>query len=331
MQSLRMRMIAMACLCSLAISLPALAQLTITNPDEAQRPENVRQVSLSTATPPVPSINLPIAKQTHQDFQSQQLRIRVQFLEVDPATREAIYAGLGTDSLQTSTNLPKVNSQEPDLDTLDDFPTQSDAIIESAALVTQSVLNTAEVAGILKMTEASNNSIIANAPNLILLNDNKVELTDMIQRPFIVNHERQGDKFKPILQHIDEGTRLGIMARPIISDGQTIENFELGCEIVSQRVIETKTDFIFGLAARPLKVQIPYLKVTTARVAATLLPGQTLLIDPHVSSTRSFRSETSVPFLGKIPYVGQSFKNVAVTTHDQHVIVLLHPESVAAN
>ena len=327
-----MRMIAIACLCSLVPGLPAMGQLTITNPDEAEPAEKVRQVSLSTPTSAVPSINLPITPHhSPQLSQSRQLRMRIQFLEVDQATREAIYAGLGSDVLFTSTNLPPTNPQKSDSDTVDDFPTRSDSLTRSAALVTQAVLNTAEVAGILKMTETSSNSIIADAPNLLLLNDNKVDLTDMIQRPYIVNHEKQGETIQPVLQHIDEGTRLGIIARVTTSPGDPLQKFELGCELVSRRVTKTRTDFVFGLEAKPLKVQIPHLQVTTARATAALSAGQTLLVDPHVTSTRMFRSETSVPFLGKLPYVGRSFKNVAVTARDQHLIVLLHPESVPTN
>lgn len=313
-----------ACLYTVASGLPALGQLTITNPDETKSPSNVRQVSLTTP----PSINTPIPAQPPP---SHQLRIRVQFMEVDQATREAIYAGLGADTLRTSTNLPLENSQDSNSKTLNNFPTKSDAVTRTTALVTQAVLTTAEVAGILKMTEASRNSIIADAPNLLLLNNNKIELTDMIQRPFVVNHEKQGDEIRPILQHIDEGTRVGIIARidsPTIS---TKKHFQIGCEIVSRRLIETRTDFLYGLGTDPLRVQIPHLQVTTARATANLAYGQTLLVDPHVTSTRSFRSETSVPFLGKLPYVGRSFKNVAVTTHDQHLIVLLHPAPMSEN
>jgi len=323
-----MRMIAIVCLCILVPGLPAAGQLTVTNPDETGPAEKVRQVSLSRPESVVPSYNLPPAPQLSK---SRQLRMRVQFLEVDPTTREAIYAGLGSDVLFTSPNLPVTDPPESDPDTLDEFSTHSDSITKSAAPVTQAVLNTAEVAGILKMIEASNESIIADAPNLLLLNDNKLDLTDMIQRPYIVNHEKRGDTIQPVLQHIDEGTRLGIIARFSTSPDDPLENFELGCELVSRRVTGTRTDFVFGLADKPLKVQIPDVKVTTARATATLSEGQTLLVDPHLTSTRMYRSETSVPFLGKLPYFGDSFKQVAVTTHDQHLIVLLHPESVPAN
>ncbi|HBV62673.1 MAG TPA: hypothetical protein DEF45_06585 [Rhodopirellula sp.] len=323
-----MRIIIVVCWLTIASGLPALGQLTITNPDETSPPGSVRQVSLSTPATSLPPTKAP---SLGQHPQSQQLRIRVQFLEVDPTTREAIYAGLGTDTLLTSTNLPPKHSPDSNPETLSDFPLKSDSITRTTALVTQAVLNTAEVAGILKMTESSDNSIIADAPNLLLLNDTKIELTDMIQRPFVVNHEKQGDENKPILQHIDEGTRLGIIAKIESPTGSFTQQFQIGCEIVSRRVIETRIDFLFGHGSKPLKVQIPHLQVTTARATAKLASGQTLLVDPHITSTRSFRSEKSVPFLGKLPYVGRSFKNVAVTTRDQHLIVLLHPESVTEN
>ena len=323
-----MRIIIVACWFTIASGLPVLGQLTITNPDKPSPSGSVRQVSLSTPAPSPPSIKA-LSPAKHPP--AQQLRIRVQFLEVAPTTREAIYAGLGTDILRTYTNLPPKNSPDSSTEKLSDFPTKSNSITRTTALVTQAVLNHAEVAAILKMTEASKNSIIADAPNLLLLNDTKIELTDMIQRPFVVNHEKQGDENKPILQHIDEGTRLGIIAKIEPTAGSSTQQFQIGCEIVSRRVIETRIDFLFGRGPKPLKVQIPHLQVTTARATANLTSGQTLLVDPHVTSTRSFRSEKSVPFLGKLPYVGGSFKNVAVTTHDQHLLVLLHPESVTEN
>jgi len=328
-QSLIMRIMVAAFLFTIASGLPVQGQLTITNPDEGSPRGNVRQASLSTPAPSPAPISAPHS--LAQRSPTRQLRIRVQFLEVDQTTREAIYAGLGADVLHTSTNLPTEISQDSESKTLDNFSIESDAVTRTTALVTQAVLNTAEVAGILKMTEASSSSIIADAPNLLLLNDNKIELTDMIQLPFVVNHEKQGDETKPILQHIDEGTRLGIIARIESPNGSLTQQFQIGCEIVSRRVTETRTDFLYGHGPKPLKVQVPYLQVTTAKATANLATGQTLLVDPHVTSTRSFRSETSVPFLGKLPYVGRSFTNVAVTTHDQHLIVLLHPESVSEN
>lgn len=328
MQWLIMPRLVVACLLALASGLPVAGQLTITNPDDTKPSGDVRQVSLSTpAASPTSVSSLIPDKRT----ESEQLRIRVQFLEVDQTTREAIYSGLGADVLHTSTNLPPAISPDSSAEALDDFTTESNSVTRATALVTHAVLNTAEVAGILKMTEASTNSIIADAPNLLLLNDNRIELTDMIQRPFVVDHENEGDNTKPVLEHIDEGTRLGIIARLNPSASSNLEHFQIGCEVVSRRVLETRTQFLFGRGTKPLKVQVPHLQVTTARAKADLTSGQTLLVDPHITSSRSFRSETSVPFLGKLPYVGRSFKNVAVTTHDQHLIVLLHPESVSKN
>ena len=74
-----------------------------------------------------------------------------------------------------------------------------------------------------------------------------------------------------------------------------------------------------------MTVQVPIHQVTTAATSAILLKGQTLLVDPHVSTSKTYQSETRVPVLGKIPYVGRSFKNVSVGRVEQHLIVLLQP------
>jgi len=119
-------------------------------------------------------------------------------------------------------------------------------------------------------------------------------------------------KHEPILQIVEEGMRLAVVANLTTSVGEQGEHFELGCEIISSRIMDVKTDYVFSLPSERLTVQIPLHQVTTAGVSTILAPGQTWLIDPHVSSTKGLGNETSVPFPGKIPCVGHSFKNVAV-------------------
>lgn len=133
-------------------------------------------------------------------------------------------------------------------------------------------------------------------------------------------------KHEPILKIVEEGMRLAVVANLTTSVSEQREHFELGCEIISSRIMDVKTDYEFRLPSERLTVQVPLHQVATACVSTILAPGQTWLIDPHVSSTKSIRNETSVPFQGKIPCVGRSFKNVAISTFDQHMIVLLCPE-----
>jgi hypothetical protein len=323
MHATRPLLIAMTGLLVCCLGRPVVAQLTITNPDEDKAATKVRQVSLSTSAPPIMSAGGPAA---YQGTNTRQLKIRIQFLRVDQETREAIYAGIGADAIQTSTNITKPQTQEPESASLASMPTYSGKIITSAARLTQTVLNSAEVASILKMTEAATDSVVDHAPSLILLEGKRLELTDLVERPFIVNHEKQGEATKPILQIVEEGTRLGVLANLTTPAGEHLETIELSCEIISRRVVDIKTDYVFGVQSEPLEVQVPLHQTATVRASAMLVSGQTLLIDPHMSSTKNIRNETSVPLLGKIPYLGRSFKNVALSTLDQHMIVLLRPE-----
>jgi len=325
MQSIRIVMIVIACLLCHLETIPALGQLTITTPEESEHAEQVRQVSLSRPAPPMLSDNGASAKHTAS---TEQIRVRLQFLEVDSTTRAAIYAGLGPGSVFTSTNPPRWDSQESNVESMTNFPNRSISQSRSSALVTQAILTKAEVAGILKMAEAANHSVVADSPNLMLLNDRKMELTDMVQRPFIVNHQKQGDTIQPIIEHLSEGTRLGIIAKVEKSPDGIPAGFAVGCEFVSQKIIQTRSGFLFGLGNEPFEVQIPHLQVTKARATARIRVNQTLLFDPHVTSTRVIRNETGVPILEKIPYLGRSFRNVDITEQEQHVIVLLQPESI---
>ena len=335
MQSIRIVMIVIACLLCHLETIPALGQLTITTPKESEHAEQVRQVSLSRPAPPMLSDNGASAKHAAS---TEQIRVRLQFLEVDSTTRAAIYAGLGPGSVFTSTNPPRWDSQdwdaqdwdsrESNVESMTNFPNRSISQSRSSALVTQAILTKAEVAGILKMAEAANHSVVADSPNLMLLNDRKMELTDMVQRPFIVNHQKQGDTIQPIIEHVSEGTRLGIIAKVEKSPDGIPAGFAVGCEFVSQKITQTRSGFLFGLGNEPFEVQIPHLHVTKARATAKFPVNQTLLFDPHVTSTRVIRNETGVPILEKIPYLGRSFRNVDVTEQEQHVIVLLQPESI---
>ena len=325
MQSIRIVMIVIACLLCHLETIPALGQLTITTPKGSEHAKQVRQVSLSRPAPTMLSDNGASAKHTAS---TEQIRVRLQFLEVDSTTRAAIYAGLGPGSVFTSTNPPRWDSQESNVESMTNFPNRSISQSRSSALVTQAILTKAEVAGILKMAEAANHSVVADSPNLMLLNDRKMELTDMVQRPFIVNHQKQGDTIQPIIEHVSEGTRLGIIAKVEKSPDGIPAGFAVGCEFVSQKIIQTRSGFLFGLGNEPFEVQIPHLHVTKARATAKIRVNQTLLFDPHVTSTRVIRNETGVPILEKIPYLGRSFRNVDITEQEQHVIVLLQPESI---
>ena len=111
MQSIRIVMIVIACLLCHLETIPALGQLTITTPKESEHAEQVRQVSLSRPAPAMLSDNGASAKHAAS---TEQIRVRLQFLEVDSTTRAAIYAGLGPDLRSPPRRIPRWDPQEWD-------------------------------------------------------------------------------------------------------------------------------------------------------------------------------------------------------------------------
>ncbi len=51
--------------------------------------------------------------------------------------------------------------------------------------------------------------------------------------------------------------RLAVVANLTTSVGEQREHFELGCEIISKRIMDVKTDYVFNLPREHLAVQAP--------------------------------------------------------------------------
>ena len=299
---------------TLGLALPAIGQLTITNPDDDKAA--VQQVSLSS------SAEIAMAKVEHAN--RKQLRVTVRYLHADAPTRQAIYTSIGPEAINTTTFIPRTDQMSERSTTVS--PANSGKEITSASRVTTAVLEDADVTDVLQVTQRSADSNMLQAPTVILLEDKKAELTDLVQRPFMVNLESSEAGPKPIMQVIDEGIRLGILANLTHDASEAaVGSIQLSCEIVSSRVLDVKSDLVFNVSETAMTVQVPTHQITTAAASVVLSEGQTLLIDPHVSTRHQVQSETSVPVLSKLPYLGRSFKNVATDTVEQHMIVLLTP------
>jgi general secretion pathway protein D len=186
-------------------------------------------------------------------------------------------------------------------------------------------LSETEFAETVKTAMNSPNSQVNAAPKIILLNGNEVEMTDLVQRPFVVGFQLDGESVKPSIHTLDEGTRLRLVAHLEDSDGARRQKIELKCELTVLRLLDVGTDEVFGIKDEPLTAQVPVQQITSAIASRQLSAGQALLIDPHVSESRNVQSESRIPMLGKIPYVGRTFKNTSIGVVQQHMILLLQP------
>jgi hypothetical protein len=292
------------------------AQLTITDPAAAGA---VRQVSLSGSKGIVAA---------RRDANRTQIRVSVQYVMVDDATRSAIYEEVDASAIKNILQVPET-ADSVGLDSTPS-PIAASQQIRSPSRVTTCVLHEPDVALVLQKATQSPSSNVSSAPSVILLDGKEAEMNDVIQHPLVIDIAEEGGLLKPLVHSFDDGIRLRMLATlPNATPEPDSEGdpppIELTCEIIASQLLDVKTDQVFGVQDQPLTVQVPIHQVTTALASQLLAPGQTLLIDPHVTKTLSVRSESAVPLIERIPYVGRSFKNVAVAEVEQHMIMLFQP------
>lgn len=251
-----------------------------------------------------------------------QIRVTVQYLMVDGETLKQIYESLPPESIHSSveaaelTTAPSLKEVSSHLD--------SSQQTRVPAWVTSCVLNDAEVAEIIRMADESELSELSRAPGVSLLDGQEADMSDMVQRPFVIGFEPVEDTIKPTIRVLDEGTRLRMLALPIES-GPSAGAIALTAEISVSRILQINSDQIYGLQKEPLTVHVPIHQTIKATASQQLLAGRTLLIDPHVTKTKSVMAQSNDSVLAKIPYVGRRFKNSGVAEVEQKMLVLLKP------
>ncbi len=296
-----------------ALGSSATAQLTITNPAESTKASvsngAIRQVSNS-----VPAGDY-LSGQT-------QIRVKIRYLMVDDATRTAIYQEFSPSAIKRHTSVPRT-AESVDLGTIAS-PLQCEREIHSPSRATTCVLDAATLALVLSEADESTSSGVMHAPGVILIDGEQAEINDVVQRPFVVDMETDGDLLKPTAHVLDDGTRVRLLAS-LTGTREGEPTIQLTTEIVVSSVLDVKTDRVFGIGDEPFTVQVPLQQVTKVVALERIAAGQTLMIDPHVSKTKRVEHASGVPVLTKIPYVGRTFKNVGVATVEQHMMVLLQP------
>ncbi len=292
---------------------PVRAQLTITTPET---PIATRQVPSAADSP---AAGIVAARRAASD--PSQIRVTIQYLMLDDATRDEIYQKLEPGEIRRASFVqPPAAGKSA---STPENPITASYQFESVSRVTSYVLSPAQKESVVAQANASNLSDVTRAPSVVLLQGNEAELTDMVQRPFIVDIQGYGNAIEPKVQVLDEGTRLRLLARSSKSGERTA--FDLTCGVEVSRVVDVQSDKVFGARSEPLAVQVPLHRVTKANVSSSLAAGQTLLIDPHVSSSKVMAQPAEVPVLSKLPYVGRSFKNASIGETTQHMMILLYP------
>ena len=212
--------------------------------------------------------------------------------------------------------------------------TSLEATIQPASSVTTLIapsrlaaytLDSPEFAEVMACAINSKQCEINVAPKIILLDGNEVEMTDLVQRPFVIGFHRESDQVEPQIHVLDEGTRLRLIAKQNPSTDSASESIDLQCELTVSKVLDIHTDQVFGIGDEPLTVQVPVQMITSAIASDRLVVGETLMIDPHVTTSKYVDNEQGIPILTKLPYVGRTFKNTGRALVQQHLMLLLQP------
>lgn len=256
-----------------------------------------------------------------------QIRVKIRYLMVDDENRTAIYQQLAPGSVQTKTQ------QLPDADPPAEFPTQGSALRSSRTMTTTScvstcIMDTAQRDEILNLVSQSTGAKVTGTPTLILLDGNEGQMDEIIQRPFVVGLgpvnddqlEETKNNASPAIQVVDEGISMRVRAT-----SRDDAMLQLASEVISKKIVGVEQTKIYGLVDNAV-LQRPIHQVEKAVVAAEMKYGQTLMIDPYISSEVEVQVERGVPIIGKIPYINRSFKNTASAKMNAHWMILIEPQ-----
>lgn len=300
----------------------ASAQLVISDPAAAS--ESVRQASLAqprSELPPATMREVELAKDLRGADRTP-VRVSVQYLMVDADARAKIYGQLDSGSIGRASHR-WTKQADRELHTIDQSELTANQLF-STSRITTCLMSESEASAAIGFATKSAGSNVSRAPSVLLLEGKPAEINDIVQRPFVIDVVPNGNNYEPQIEVLDVGNKIRMLASMPGGTAKT-SPVHLKVEFTASRILGITTDKIFGLQDEPLTVQVPTHQITTAFASVEIPAGKALLIDPHVPSTNQVSSESSVPVLGKIPYVGRSFKNTELAEVEQYLMLLLKP------
>lgn len=255
---------------------------------------------------------------------AQQIRVTVQVLSVDDQTRASIYEELGVDAIKTrGTRI----SSAADKDAKDTTVSQinSERMIGTTSHVSTSVLDQDRLASVLTQVKQSPQSDVLRTPSIILLDGLSAGYSDIAQRPFVVGVQRLEGGLSPVVQVLEEGTRIRVNASLAQWDGASAPRIQLHSEISWHKIVGFETEDVFGIEKSATPIQVPTYVVKTAIAAEELDESQVLMVDPYVSELVPVQKESSESVLKRLSFVGRNIKSAPPAPQKRHLIFLLQP------
>ena len=255
---------------------------------------------------------------------AQQIRVTVQVLSVDDQTRADIYEDLGVESVKTrGTKIPPAPDKQAENTSVSRI--DSVRMIGTTSHVSTSVLDQDRLASVLTKVRQSPQSQVLRTPSIVLLDGLSAGYSDISQRPFVVDVERIEGGLSPVVQVLEEGTRIQVKASLAQWDGSSAPRIQLHSEISWHKIVGFETEHVFGIEKSATPIQVPTYAVKTAIAAEELAESQVLMVDPYVSESVAVEKEPPESVLKRLSYVGRNRKSVDPAPQKRHFIFLLQP------
>ncbi len=251
-------------------------------------------------------------------------------LSVDDQTRSEIYEHLGVDAIKTHGTKIAAAVENTDNDkAVSEIDSQR--LIGSTSHVSTCVLDQDGVASVLSKVSQAPDSTVLRTPSIIVLDGLSAGYSDISQRPFIVGVERMEGGLSPVVQVLEEGTRIKVNATLAQWDGAQSPRIQLRSEISWHKIIGIETEQVFGIEEAATSIQVPTYVVKTAIAAEELAETQTLMVDPYLSELIPQQQEASDSVLKRLSHVRRSFKSAPTPPRKTHLIFLLQPALQKSN
>ena len=259
-------------------------------------------------------------------YNEESIRVTIRFIAVDEDVMAPFYQEWDGATTRHATGLIEASESAPDLD-LNQLGITASAVTRQFSHASSRVLSNKETHGFMQQILQAVGTNVVLAPKVSLFDQQQAEVKDVSTRPFVVDvdkivHEETGRfAYQPILRSLDEGTAVDLKAG-LGEGGKT----RVACRVRFMGITDVREEQLLAHESEPpIVVQLPEHHVTEVTATEELAPGEALLIDPQVVNVRQARSDNP-PGVNRIPYVGRLFKNTAVASVKQRMMVLIQAE-----
>ncbi|TVQ01988.1 MAG: general secretion pathway protein GspD [Planctomycetaceae bacterium] len=214
------------------------------------------------------------------------------------------------------------------------------------------ILSDIEAFFFLQAAQGNSRTNVLQAPKVTLFDGQMASINDTVNRPFVMSIQPVVGDFavaqQPIVVVINEGTQLTVQA--VVSDDKRFVRMTLmpyfsqigevntftfeGRRRRSSNNVqrdpvtgepinnEEEDEFIEGTT-----VQQPTLATTNVSTTVSVPDGGTILLG-GIKRMREGRNERGVPILSKIPYISRLFRNVAIGSDAQSLMMMVTPRII---